>query len=40
MNFVNIHLLLNHFPVMGSIIGSGLFLISLFRKTTTCGEAA
>src|SRR5467141_96056 len=32
MNFVNIHLLLNHFPVMGSIIGFGLFLISLFGK--------
>jgi len=25
-------LLLNHFPVIGSIIGFGLFLISLFRK--------
>jgi len=32
MNFVHIHLLLNHFPVIGSIIGFGLFLISLFRK--------
>jgi uncharacterized membrane protein len=32
MNFEQIHLLLNHFPVIGSIIGFGLFLISLFRK--------
>ena len=32
MNFVHIHLLLNHFPVIGNIIGFGLFLISLFRK--------
>src|SRR4029077_5526894 len=32
MNFVHIHLLLNHFPVIGSIIGFGLFLISLAGK--------
>ena len=32
MNFVHIHLLLNHFPVIGSIIGFSLFLISLIRK--------
>jgi uncharacterized membrane protein len=32
MNFVHIHLLLNHFPVIGSFIGFGLFLISLIRK--------
>jgi uncharacterized membrane protein len=32
MNFVHIHLLLNHLPVIGSIIGFGLFLISLFGK--------
>jgi uncharacterized membrane protein len=32
MNFVHIHLLLNHFPVIGSLIGFGLFLISLIRK--------
>jgi uncharacterized membrane protein len=35
MNFVQIHLLLNHFPVIGSIIGFGLFLISLFGKNDT-----
>lgn len=32
MNFVHIHLLLNHFPVIGSIIGFGLFLISFCGK--------
>src|SRR6202049_503366 len=32
MNFVHIHLLLNHIPVICSIIGFGLFLISLFGK--------
>jgi uncharacterized membrane protein len=32
MNFVEIHLLLNHFPVIGSIIGFGLLLISFFGK--------
>ena len=32
MNFAHIHLLLNHFPVIGSIIGFGLFLISFFGK--------
>ena len=32
MNFVQIHLLLNHFPVIGSIIGFGLLLISFFGK--------
>ena len=33
MNFVHIHLLLNHFPVIGSIIGFGLFVISLVGKS-------
>jgi uncharacterized membrane protein len=32
MNFVHIHLLLNHFPVIGTIIGFGLFLISFLGK--------
>jgi uncharacterized membrane protein len=33
MNFVQIHLLLNHFPVIGSFIGFGLFLVSFFGKS-------
>jgi uncharacterized membrane protein len=32
MNFAYIHLLLNHIPVVGSIIGFGLFLLSFFGK--------
>ena len=32
MNFVYIHLLLNHFPVIGSVIGLGLLFISLLGK--------
>ena len=32
MDFVQIHLLLNHFPVIGSVIGSALFVISLLGK--------
>ncbi len=32
MNFVYMHLLLNHFPEIGSIIAFGLFFISLFGK--------
>jgi len=32
MNFVQMHLLLNHFPVIGSLIGFGLFVVSLFKK--------
>jgi uncharacterized membrane protein len=40
MNFVNIHLLLNHFPVIGSFIGFGLFLISLIRKNESLRRAS
>ena len=32
MNFAHLHLLLNHFPVIGTMIGLGLLLISLFGK--------
>src|SRR5688572_24644214 len=28
MNFAHLHLLLNHFPVIGMIVGSGLFACS------------
>ena len=40
INFVQIHLLLNHFPVIGSIIGFGLFLISLLRKNEPLRRAS
>jgi len=32
MNFAHLHLLLNHFPIIGTLIGLGLFLISLVGK--------
>ena len=40
MNFVHMHLLLNHFPVIGSIIGFGLFLISFFGKNDVLRRAS
>jgi hypothetical protein len=33
MDLAHIHLLLNHFPTIGMIIGGGLFLISLITKS-------
>jgi uncharacterized membrane protein len=32
MNYAHLHLLLNHFPIIGTIIGLGLFLISFLGK--------
>ena len=32
MNFAHLHLLLNHFPIIGTMVGLGLFLISLGGK--------
>jgi uncharacterized membrane protein len=32
MNFAHLHLLLNHFPIIGTIVGLGLFLVSFFGK--------
>ena len=32
MNFAHLHLLLNHFPIIGTLIGVGLFLISLVGR--------
>ena len=33
MNFAHLHLLLNHFPIIGTMIGCGLFFASFFRKS-------
>src|ERR1700722_1850121 len=33
MDLTHIHLLLNHFPTIGYIIGAGLFLLALFMKS-------
>jgi hypothetical protein len=32
MNFAHLHLLLNHFPIIGTMVGLGLFLFSLVGK--------
>jgi uncharacterized membrane protein len=32
MNLAHLHLLLNHFPIIGTMVGLGLFLVSLFGK--------
>jgi uncharacterized membrane protein len=32
MNFAHLHLLLNHFPIIGTIVGLGLFLVSFLGK--------
>src|SRR5271156_214512 len=32
LNFAHLHLLLNHFPIIGSIIGIALFFASFFGK--------
>jgi hypothetical protein len=32
MNATHIHLLLNHFPVIGTLIGSGLLLWGIVKK--------
>src|SRR2546428_8577547 len=33
MDFPHLHLLLNHFPIIGTMVGAGLFLTSLVVRT-------
>ena len=40
MNFAHLHLLLNHFPVIGTIVGLGLFLASLVGKNQDLRRAS
>jgi uncharacterized membrane protein len=40
MNFAHLHLLLNHFPIIGTIVALGLFLISLFEKNEDLRRAS
>ena len=40
MNFVHIHLLLNHLPTVAFSIGLGLFLIALFAKNHDLKKAS
>ena len=40
MDLTHIHLLLNHFPTIGTIIGGGLFLVSLIAKSDDLKRAS
>lgn len=40
MDLTHIHLLLNHFPTIGEIIGGGLFLLSLIAKSDDLKRAS
>jgi hypothetical protein len=40
MNFAHIHLLLNHFPTIGTIVGIGLFLIALIGRSDDLKRAS
>lgn len=40
MNLAHLHLLLNHFPIIGTIVGLGLFLISLVGRNDDLKRAA
>jgi hypothetical protein len=40
MNFADIHLLLNHFPIIGTLVGLGLLLISLVGKNQDLRRAS
>src|SRR5579872_3241459 len=40
MDLAHLHLLLNHFPVIGTIIGAGLFVLSLFMRSDDLKRAS
>jgi hypothetical protein len=40
MNFSHLHLLLNHFPIIGTLVGLGLFLISLVGENEDLRRAS
>jgi hypothetical protein len=40
MNFAHLHLLLNHLPIIGTLVGLGLFLISLVGKNEDLRRAS
>lgn len=40
MNFAHLHLLLNHFPIIGTIVALGLFLISMVGKNQDLRRAS
>jgi hypothetical protein len=38
MSFTHLHLLLNHFPVIGVIIAIGILFFSFFKKNSAVGK--
>ena len=40
MNLAHVHLLLNHFPVIGTMIGIGLFAVALIGKSLDLQRAS
>jgi hypothetical protein len=40
VNYAHLHLLLNHFPIIGGVIGLGLFLVSFFGKNADLRRAS
>jgi hypothetical protein len=38
MNLAHLHLVLNHFPIIGTVIGLGLLVVSLVGNNTTSSE--
>jgi len=40
MSFTHLHLLLNHFPVIGTIIGIGLLAVALLRRSSEIGKVS
>ena len=40
MNMVHLHLLVNHFPIIGTILGLGLYLVSLIGKSDDLKRAS
>ena len=40
MNLAHLHLLLNHFPIIGTLIGLGLFAVSFLGKNDDLKRAS
>lgn len=40
VNFAHLHLLLNHFPIIGTIVGLALFLVSFVGNNKDLRRAA
>ena len=39
MNIAHLHLMLNHFPVVGSVIVALLLVLALYRRSDELGRA-